>query len=111
MITLTLNIGYESAEGALSTLNTFPFVCECENTTEMFEWLRGEMFNIFTWSVNHHIPKSRLRLFMRIDTTDLYYEYKINCSNVREYRPFMSMSSEEIEALVRESKIDEVIAD
>lgn len=109
MMRLIMNIGYVSMEGAHSTMNDFPMAWEFETIHDCFEWLRTQMFTILTWAKNWYIPKSMMCLFLRIENDVEYWEYKIMCKNIREYKAFMSFTDEEIEAKKRENNINSIL--
>lgn len=76
MINLTMNIGHKSVGSeSYTTLNVFPMCYEFETIGELFDQLRNSMVDIMTWSVEYYIPRKLLRIFMRVDIDDLYYEY------------------------------------
>ncbi len=108
MIRIILNIGYKYDENS-SILNDFPMSWEFTDISECFAWLRSQMFIILTWAHSSHIQKDRLCLFMRLENDDEYWEYKVWCKNIREYKLIMDLSDEEIEAMKRGLKIDEVL--
>lgn len=116
MYYVSMNIGY-STESQSGILNTIPFVWKFDSVREFTSWIRTQQFNILLWSVDNYVPKSSLIMYVSINR---YYmedgeewnwsnEFAIKCKNIREYKPFINLSREEIEALRREQKIDEVI--
>ena len=103
MINLTMNIGHKSVGGeSYTTLNVFPMCYEFETIGELFDWLRNSMVDIMTWATEYYIPRKLLRIFMRVDINNFYYEYVINCSNIREYNALMHLSDDEIKLACNE---------
>ena len=118
---ISVNIGYKSSMGQ-GILSTFPIVWPFKNIREFTEFIRPQCLNLINWTTPNHVPKSSLVLHINIVT--LYdedgnedpsgewqdsREFTIHFKNVREYKPYMNMSDQEIEALNRDQKISNIL--
>ncbi len=111
MIRIIMNIGYVVDGASSGILSDFPMSWEFENISVAFDWLRTQMFTILTWAKNCHVPKSSICLYLRLENEVEYWEYKIRCKNIREYKEFMSYTDEEVEAKIRENTINSVLSE
>lgn len=118
-INVSMNIGYESSAGSAGVLNKIPMCWIFDNPKEFTKFIRKSMIDILGWSVSNHVPKSSLMLYVNIDR---FYmedgrewmwsnEFCIPCKNIREYKPFLEMTQDEVIALTEARKREIAIND
>jgi hypothetical protein len=118
MIHLSFNIGYESSFGS-GTLTKYPSYYQMEDFKEFSDFLRGTPFDWLLWAHESHVPKSSLCFYLTIWEDDKNsdefwnWEFTIHVSNIREYKPYLKLTREEIEEMKlqksRENKLDEIL--
>ncbi len=116
MYTAVFNIGYET-ESSSGVLNRTPIIYQFNSVKEYTDFIRGGMVNIVDWAIKNYVPKSSIVLYTNISR--LYMEgdeewvwsndFNIKCKNIREYKPLINLSDEEIEALLRDEVINNVL--
>lgn len=116
MYTAVFNIGYETGYSS-GVLNRTPIIYHFDDVREYTNFIRGGVVNIVDWAIKSHVPKSSIVLYTRISR--LYMEgdedwvwsndFDIKCKNIREYKPLINLSDEEIEALLRDEVINNVL--
>ena len=109
MIIVSMNIA------GTRVLNNFPILFEFENVREWTDFIRedGSMLAFLDWSHTSSVSVQNMRLFIRIDEGDLYWEFIINLKNVREFKKYLTIDWKEKESIVeawrREKKINDII--
>lgn len=116
MYTAVFNIGYETGYSS-GVLNRTPIIYHFDDVREYTNFIRGGVVNIVDWAIKNHVPKSSIVLYTRISR--LYMEgdedwvwsndFDIKCKNIREYKPLINLSDEEIEALLRDEVINSIL--
>lgn len=116
MQTAVFNIGYETKSSS-GVLNRTPIIYQFDSVKEYTNFIRGGMVNIVDWAIKNYVPKSSIVLYTNISR--LYMEgdeewvwsndFNIKCKNIREYKPLINLSDEEIEALLRDEVINNVL--
>jgi hypothetical protein len=83
------NFGWNGPTGSSGTISTYPQVFY-GSISEFSKWIRTpeNIESLFESAKENYIIPSTLTLHLRIDDTDLYWNYIIKLINVREYRKY-----------------------
>lgn len=117
MLFISYNIGYEISYHGNSTLNLRPITYICDDMRDFTSMIRRGYLVLADWAIQNNVPRSSLVLYVNIDRPYMENgeewiwtnEFKIKCANIREYSKIMSLPNTDIEALIRESKINDII--
>ncbi len=115
MYTVSLNIGYES--GSSGILNKFPISYQFTTVREFTDFIRKSSIHFADWAVQNYVPKSSIVLYTNIymvymedgEEWTWSWEFDIRMENVREYKPLIMISDEELQSLLRNLKIEDVL--
>jgi hypothetical protein len=116
MIKISMNIG----GGGNGTYNNIPMFWEMESAREFTNFIREQMFNILLHSHDNYGIKSNcwigVHIHEDIDEENYFeWDFIIHCKNIREYKPFVKMSREEMDSLRverdRNDKINGILND
>lgn len=101
--------------GNNSPLNLFPMLFEHETIRDWSNEIRSEdnIFALLDWALAYYITPSQLKLYVLITKDDMEWEYKINLSNVREYKKWIGTDTDELQSIIdawrRDQKLDEIL--
>ena len=117
MLFISYNIGYSINYHGNSVLNLKPITYICDDISEFTSMIRRGHLVLADWAIQNNIPKSSLVLYVNIDRPYIENgeewiwsnEFTIKCCNIREYSEIMTLSNADIEALIRENKINDII--
>lgn len=106
------NIGYVNG-----VLNLTPFIITFKTIREFTDMVRNSKFQLSDWSRKNGIPNHSLCIYLKIYRTskdedgewEWENEFKIMCRNIREFKPLVKMSDAEIDALQRDSKLEDIL--
>lgn len=101
--------------GNNGALNLFPMFFEEETVRNWINDIRSEdnIFALLDWALAYYIAPSQLKLYVLITKDDMECEYKINLSNVREYKKWIGTDTDELQSIIdawrRDQKLDEIL--
>jgi hypothetical protein len=100
MIKVSMNIG----GGNGTSYNKIPMFWEFESIRTFTDFIRENMFNILLYSHDNYGIKSNCWIGVHIERdideeNCLEWDFIINCKNIREFKPFVKMSREEMDSL------------
>ena len=117
MIKVSMNIG---AEGS-GSLNLVPMFWEFDTAKDFTNFIRQSSLEILNWMHNDYISKPKALLGVHIvediENESSYWEWDfvIHCKNIREFKPYLSLSREDFEAAFeshkREKKLNDILYD
>lgn len=111
MVHISLNI---VAEGR--PLHAFPFYFQMDSFKEFSNMIRRDAFTLACWASDNWVSKYKLYCYIHVheDTVnDSYWEwdFAIKCENIREFKPYLNLQKEEVDALRIEKNREEKLED
>jgi len=123
LIHISFNIGYEGPLGS-GNLTRFPIYYQMESFKEFSDLIRNHPFDWLLWAHENHVSKSHMCFFLTIWEDDKFnkhldddeywnWKFTIYAKNIREYKPFLTISRDEIDEMKiqkeRENKLEELL--
>ena len=86
---------------------------QLEKFKDFSDMIRRDAFTLATWASDSHVSKYYLYLYIHVyeDLGDEYndWDFAIKCENIREFKPYLKLSHEEMNQLKMENKREEKI--
>jgi hypothetical protein len=116
-IIVSYNIGYQPSSGG-GVLNGFPTIWYAQNHSEWIKAIRENPIDFLEWAYANSVSLKSLvfyfSVYEEVDNDHFFqWEFKVSVKNIREYKEYLGLSTEEFEQTLfihkRNSKLEQLL--